>query len=459
LALTDGFKAAVKRGDYEIAIEGATAFGKGFPSEKPLADKDAMGELKVQALSLLLKAPAPDLAYARLTEWAKDMPAKEVLDKFKLSPTSIRKAYVDTLMQRGWYSRAAAVLQELAKDDPSEPERQKYVRQCEDALLKHAEACQQFGSYKATVDAVAQCKSIELSDASKTRRARVTNWLDGEKAAGHAEIKALGFGGPVLGNGTWADPGGGYQGEGKVQIGKGGDAGGKGTVIVQPGFVLDGAEIYVERGTLDIRGTRQKPIIMRNVKFSAELGGEVKAENTIFVNCTFSKGGGWVSFYSSHWTMKYCLLVNSSFASLKPIDYGVKIVGCTFVESSLPPRLPDKTDVSEAVKYYSDEWSQLEGCACLLCDVSPSSVWMSKDCAFTGCTARGRDPYAGTKSMIVHPFVPPPDLMLLTNLQDASDCLFQGEVRVAAAANPPKCPALKELWPLLPAEAQSLKAP
>lgn len=155
--------------------------------------------------------------------------------------------------------------------------------------------------------------------------------------------------------------------------------------------VLGGTDI--RGGTLDLggkghliaKGENGKPVVFRHVVFIEDLGGLLEAEDAVFDDCTFKKGGPWFSNYSSKWVFNSCVLYNCRFGGLTEIDYGFKIQNCLLASMAFPEIQHSSKGELDHVKFLHDEWDTIIGCSFIDCSVPPTVCWCAQSSNFFGC--------------------------------------------------------------------------
>jgi hypothetical protein len=167
--------------------------------------------------------------------------------------------------------------------------------------------------------------------------------------------------------------------------------------------VLQGGTLTVSNGSLEFKGTPDKPIILRGVALHCEFTGSITAANTLFIDCTLQKTGGWywIGGYSSKWELNDCMLVGSHFAGLGRIDYGIKWKNTTFVDCDLPDRDLNDDPGKDAVSEYHGNWNKLTNCFFYDCNVSPSILWGAMPAFCFDCDVAGTSRFTSTTSLDV----------------------------------------------------------
>jgi hypothetical protein len=160
------------------------------------------------------------------------------------------------------------------------------------------------------------------------------------------------------------------------------------TITCPAGVEIRGGSIDLgQHGRLVIKGTKDKPAVLRNVTITQDLGGSVTAEHAVFDNCRFGKGGSWFDYFSSKWVFNDCLLYRCTFNQLTGVDYGFKLRRCALVGMDVPEiahRREGANDFDHA-KLLGHEWNTIEACDFIDCAVRPTVAWCAKVSNFLGC--------------------------------------------------------------------------
>lgn len=152
------------------------------------------------------------------------------------------------------------------------------------------------------------------------------------------------------------------------------------------GYELRGGTIDLgTRGHALVKGTADKPVILRDVTVFQDLGASLDAENAVFDHCHFNKGGVWYASYSSKWRFSECMLYGCSFARLSEVDYGFQIRHCALVATDLPEITHDQKEGFDHMKLLRGEWNKIESCDFIDCAVAPTVAWCGEDCNFRAC--------------------------------------------------------------------------
>jgi len=151
-----------------------------------------------------------------------------------------------------------------------------------------------------------------------------------------------------------------------------------GTVEVVPGTQFDELDLSIDHGHLGAAGARFLGATIR-----IDLGGSMKARDSLFDKCTIRKGGAWSTrYYSAKWTLENCLLFRCFVEPLTPRANGVDLVECTVVQATLGPTDYYDTPVEES----GHEWRRIERCRFVECEIPESTLLMMEDCVFEDCT-------------------------------------------------------------------------
>jgi hypothetical protein len=139
------------------------------------------------------------------------------------------------------------------------------------------------------------------------------------------------------------------------------------------------------KGHLIAKGESGKPVVFRHIVFIQDLGGLLDAENAVFDDCTFKKGGAWFSKYSSKWVFTSCVLYNCRFGGLTEVDYGFQIQNCILASMDFPEIQHPHKGKFDDVKLLHDKWNTLTGCTFVDCTVPPTVCWCAQSSNFFGC--------------------------------------------------------------------------
>jgi hypothetical protein len=447
---------AARAADPEAAAEAAAEYKRLWPKDPPLADARQFYQLRIDALAQLVarKSP-PELLWTRAAELLADGVPPDVLAGQMIDVAALEHAYADELIKRKWYARAVELLADLEQKAPDEREKNKVQALLAKTLGAYADAALATGNYDLIEEAWASCsawpKSLNTPGGTKLKRHRA------KAAAMPPEPVDVPADKPLTGDGNLGNPGATIVIRDKLQIGDGRAEGRKDGVVTIPAATLvKGGKIYVERGRLEIRGEPTRPVVLHGVELSAELYGAVLAENAIFVDCKFAKGGGWfVPFYSSQWTFENCTLLRSNFATMDRTNVGLKAKNSTFVDCEFPRRLmnDDNFEDDDLAARYHDQWNAVDDCDFLLCDVAPSFVWTTDQCNFSLCRAVGSDVFLSKTSLDVGLFVPRTDASFWRDLTVNTDSGHTGQLKYSSAPKGFAHKGMNELWPWLPSPA------
>ncbi len=384
--LEGAYDASVKRKDYERALRLVADATVLFPEQFPLADTATLRTLQAGSLAAQQQRARPEYIYERLRAMQRAGVTRDVIEQFKLDPADVALSYAKDLQERGWYVQAAVVLrEELIFGAPSPSAK----RQLEQAITKALEAAAQawinFANPALAQRAMDQFEASPdaASDPGILAHVRASfQKLPASREPPHLLASRK----PLQGDGIWNDKGFGYVLDGEIQIGSNPrNHGGESItshIDVHAGSHLDGGTIVVSQGILSFKGAPDRPVILRGVHIECEYTGEIKAQYTIFEDCTFTKTGSyrWDAGYSAKWDFADCLLLNSNFAALTRMNYGIKLVRCSMAHCTVPPRALTEAPEDDAAKRYREEWNQVEDCDFYGCELSVSALWMTRSC-------------------------------------------------------------------------------
>jgi tetratricopeptide (TPR) repeat protein len=439
--LTTAFAEAVKKKEFDDAVATAESYSDHFLSDPPLATDEELNGYRADALAAALSKHIPPEVMVDMLDRALFKGVKvEMLEQRKVRVSFIRLTYAQSLLDDGYYAKAIEVLRTW-EEDASESERKDYTLLLTKALVARADVLAAYGNVRMLQRAIDAIESHEPTmTANKTKLARLKTALAKKQGSAGTESRphVIKLDKPMTGEGVWVDDGQGYTIEGTATLN------GK-SITVKSGFVLDGGTIDLDEGTMDLQGTSDRPIIFRNVHVVVELGGALKANFAVFEDCTFSKGGGWYSWYSSKWMFTDCLLRRSNFVALTGVDFGVQIKGCAVLECKLPQRPLCGDPPGDAAAAYNDGWNAVEENGFVKCEVAPSFTWMTKRCYFSQCTVKGWDNYNSTTDLQVLMSVPPGSRDFVRSLTTSTDCESKGQIHYVNAT--PKEAAHKRKMP------------
>jgi hypothetical protein len=197
---------------------------------------------------------------------------------------------------------------------------------------------------------------------------------------------------PLNGEVAWAEKEGVHTITGNVMVGENPAnyghkrPGSKATLRLEAGCFVDGGAITVSDGLFDAAGDAAHPVVIKNVKFVVETGALLKATNTIFENCSFSKGGSLrAGSFNAKFELADCLLIQTVFEKLNQADYGLKITGCTMIDGKMPNRVNNPGSNIDTLKTVTHEWSTIVDNDFYNCEFSVSSVWCLRRCNLYSC--------------------------------------------------------------------------
>jgi hypothetical protein len=357
----------------------------------------------------------------------------------------VQAGYYRALSDIGWAGRFLAEYQKLPADGPLKSNAALAEFNIK-MLMARAQAWAAQGNLAAADEAAGLAKA---GVASETDGATIKA-LQARLAAHMAtDPRELSFPGPITGKVSWQDQGSGFQNAKDVELGEGAD------VIVKAGFVLDGGRIELHRAHLRLMGTPAQPVIFRNVSLDVQLGGELDAEDAIFINCTFSKTGEFYNYYSSKWSIASSILYRTRFSNMNPIDYGVKITNTACVECPFSSRMVMGSDLGG---FYKDRWSHIANCFFYRGSLYPSTVWMTSECNFVQCPITRENQFDSRTSLLVPLFTPATDPMR-TELVTQTVVADKGDLRYGFNRKPYDMALPGSFWALLPVEGSDIPKP
>lgn len=162
-----------------------------------------------------------------------------------------------------------------------------------------------------------------------------------------------------------------------------------GTITIGPGVLVQDGTIDLRRsGKLVVKGSPVEPAVLRKVCVVQDLSASMTAENAVFDQCTFTKGGGWyVTSYSSQWTLEKCFLYQCRLPWLSEQDFGLRFRNCTFVSMQFPEfraNRPNPGDFDHMQKLRKD-WRIMEDLNFINCQIPPTIFWCSVRSNFFRC--------------------------------------------------------------------------
>ncbi len=169
-------------------------------------------------------------------------------------------------------------------------------------------------------------------------------------------------------------------------------------ITMGPGAEIRGGKIYLAgKGHMTVRGTTQRPAILRDVTIAMDLGGSFDAEYAVLDGCTFKKEGPWYNQYSSKWTFKSCTLSKCKFPRLTGVDYGFRIESCRMIGMTFPEVIykRDPTKEYNHLARLRRDWNRIAGCEFVDCAVPPTVAWCAEDSNFIGCKFLPGEAYEG----------------------------------------------------------------
>jgi hypothetical protein len=393
--LNSEFAGALKQKDYGRLVQIAEVQAELFPDQPPLATPSQVQDYGVGALAADVRYLTPTESYSRLMALIGDQVPKATFDKYNLDCSGIVLRYLQTLIDMDWLQQAIVASQQTSFLGYIPDRLAKTIaKDCARSLEMWAEATLALGNVKLAGDAVEACEESRTPPLDPATLARLKGKLaefGASKPPITLQIKA-----PLVGNGVWADSGTGYSIDGTVQIGNfyrnHGGTGSHGDIAVHGPLVLTGGRITVSAGGLDLQGSESQPVVLDHVRISCEYTASIKAAHVLFKDCIFAKAGSWYwdGGYSAKWQFSDCLLVDSNFAGLSRMDYGISMVHCGFVGCNFPSRYwgyrKKETVNDDGANLYRGKWSTIQDSDFYYCKIALSSLWMTSGCNFVSCT-------------------------------------------------------------------------
>ena len=179
-------------------------------------------------------------------------------------------------------------------------------------------------------------------------------------------------------------------------------------IVLGPGAEVRGGRIYLSgHGHLKLRGTAEKPAILRNVDISMDLGGSLETEYAILDGCTFSKAGGWFSYHSSRWVFKNSVLYKCKFRALDGMDYGFQIDSCRMIGMTFPENTQSRRLGKEFnhMDYLRKDMDHIAGSEFVECVVSPTIAWCAEGSNFITCKFAPGEAFEGDENFEWKAFV------------------------------------------------------
>lgn len=156
----------------------------------------------------------------------------------------------------------------------------------------------------------------------------------------------------------------------------------KTTVRIAAGATVTGGKFDLSHDAhIYANGERDLPVVFKNVVFALDNSSALRAHNAIFVDCVFTKGGGFFGYFSTHWRLVNCSLHKCRFPNLRAVDYGFACANCIFSSMSFPEIIHDKDTLGHLRK----DWNIIGGCAFVDCKVSSTVLLCSEACSYFSC--------------------------------------------------------------------------
>jgi hypothetical protein len=128
--------------------------------------------------------------------------------------------------------------------------------------------------------------------------------------------------------------------------------------------------------------------ILRKVRITGKRDMSLRARDSVFEECSFSKDDNWYNhWWSTRWKFENSIFTKSFVrGELPPLDYAAHAIGCTFYGVDLP-RIGMKENPAG---YLQKENMGFVKCRFVDCDVPESFLAATVDCVFEACRFQGK---------------------------------------------------------------------
>lgn len=220
------------------------------------------------------------------------------------------------------------------------------------------------------------------------------------------------------------------------------DVNGGVNISAEPGVEIIGGSITLNNGgKMILEGTADKPIVLRNIVISQDLGGYFSAKFVVFDKCEFRKAFGSFGYFSSKWELTSCILFKTNFMKLSGVDYGFRISDCALVDCILPEIEHRRSERFDHSTWFRKDWNKLEKSLLLECQVSGTVFWCTENCNLMACKFIPGDAYESDTELTV-------DAYLFNCLGTVPKTAKRRAVTVTPAAKPWPAPVLPEKAPV-----------
>jgi len=220
------------------------------------------------------------------------------------------------------------------------------------------------------------------------------------------------------------------------------DVNGGVNISAEPGVEIIGGSITLNNGgKMLLEGTADKPIVLRNIVISQDLGGYFSAKFVVFDKCEFRKAFGSFGYFSSKWELTSCILFKTNFMKLSGVDYGFRISDCALVDCILPEIEHRRSERFDHSTWFRKDWNKLEKSLLLECQVSGTVFWCTENCNLMACKFIPGDAYESDTELTV-------DAYLFNCLGTVPKTAKRRAVTVTPAAKPWPAPVLPEKAPV-----------
>jgi hypothetical protein len=150
-------------------------------------------------------------------------------------------------------------------------------------------------------------------------------------------------------------------------------------IDIDPGVFLDGVAFASSNAGQHFTA---KGDFFRNVRIAGQLGVSLNAEDCVFENCQFSKGGGWfVDWWGSSWRFTNCVVTRQFLpAQINVNDYSVFAKDCSFYGVKMP-----SINAIAQCGYFQSDQLRFENCRFVGCTIPETSLAAAVNCTFEGC--------------------------------------------------------------------------
>lgn len=446
VTMTDAIKSAIDGNRHAGIVELTERWPRLFGDDHaPPTSPDQLHAARLGATILTLSEPG-------MIEFLPEVldryhPATPPLDELNAQVSrDLTMDYLRTLAERGWFGRFSAEMARLQARDAVEADR-RLANLYDRLVIAAAEAHLNQGNRPMIARFLrdhANDPLLPLNQRTMQRHQNASQSIIADPGA----ARELSFDRGVRGPGVWRDDGQGFHIPRSVRLDHA-------DITVTEGAVIEGGTIEMYQSTLRLRGSRKRPIILRNVRIDIDTGS-LEAENTIFIDCTFRRPGDrYEGRHVSQWRLNQCMVYRSNFERLDAGRYGVQLTNSIFVECDLPAR---RVWGSDLARQFNDNWSEVSGCMFYECDIELPFLWTTTGGSFLACTFADYGGFRSTSNLQVRFFTTEPN-RTVTRLLRETVLVGSGEVTYTAMPRPGKLSTPDEFWLLLPVDLRADQRP